>query len=91
MTPNVIDIAPAAYEAYVTQDRTAIEAFGFIHFAPVGKLVFVTYEARANTRRFRNTELLTIQGGVITDVEVYFGWSVPHAVPVGGFVAERKS
>lgn len=43
------------------------------------KLVFVTYEGRTTDgQRFRNTEILTVRGGRITEVEVYFGWSIPH-------------
>ena len=124
MTTDLIDIARAAYNAYIAKDRAAIEAliaddfhftspldnridretyftrcwpnsksteaFDFIHFASIGKQVFVTYEAHANARRFRNTELLTIEDGLITDVEVYFGWSIPHEAPVGGFVTEKR-
>jgi hypothetical protein len=120
----LIDIARAAYNAYLTKDRAAIEAliaddfhftspldnridretyftrcwpnsksteaFDFIHIVPIGKQVFVTYEGYANARRFRNTELLTIENGLITDVEVYFGWSIPHEAPVGGFVTETR-
>ncbi|MGA9472036.1 MAG: nuclear transport factor 2 family protein [Terriglobales bacterium] len=46
--------------------------------------VFVTYEAdSSNGRRFRNTEILTVNEGKISAVEVYFGWNVPHEVPRG--------
>jgi hypothetical protein len=124
LTTDLIDIARAAYNAYIAKDRAAIEAliaddfhftspldnridretyftrcwptsksteaFDFIHFASIGKQVFVTYEGYANARRFRNTELLTIEDGLITDVEVYFGWLIPHEAPVGGFVTEKR-
>ena len=47
----------------------------------------VTYEVRMRDgRRFRNTELLTVRDGKITDVEVYFGWSIPHPAATGSFV-----
>jgi hypothetical protein len=118
-------IARAAYEAYVTKDRAAIEeliaqdfhftspldnrldretyfdrcwpnskmieGFDFIHLVTDGDRVFVTYEGR-NTEgsRFRNTEVLTIRDRHIVDVEVYFGWSVPHRAPQGGFVNEAE-
>ena len=49
--------------------------------------VFVTYEGRnTNGHRFRNTEILTIRDQHIVEVEVYFGWSLPHKAPQGGFV-----
>ncbi|GLS22158.1 hypothetical protein GCM10007874_51750 [Labrys miyagiensis] len=64
-----------------------IEAFDFIHLAPAGDRVFVTYEARMRGgRRFRNTEVLRLRDGHIVEVEVYFGWSLPHAAPDGGFI-----
>jgi catechol 2,3-dioxygenase-like lactoylglutathione lyase family enzyme len=114
-------IAKAAYRAYVTKDRAALEAlladdfhftspldnrldrdayfrrcwpnsaaiesFDFINLVTDADRVFVTYEGRnTNGRRFRNTEILTIRDQHIVDVEVYFGWSVPHKAPQGGFV-----
>jgi ketosteroid isomerase-like protein len=114
-------IAKAAYRAYVTKDRTAlealladdfhftspldnrldretyfrrcwpnsevIEAFDFVHVVTDADRVFVTYEGRkTDGHRFRNTEILTIRDQHIVDVEVYFGWSLPHKAPRGGFV-----
>jgi ketosteroid isomerase-like protein len=114
-------IAQAAYRAYVTKDRAAlealladdfhftspldnrldrdtyfrrcwpnsevIEAFDVVHLVVDADRVFVTYEGR-NTKghRFRNTEILTIRDQHIVEVEVYFGWSLPHKAPQGGFV-----
>jgi ketosteroid isomerase-like protein len=123
MTAKNVAIARAAYEAYVTKDRAAldsliaedfhftspldnrldretyfrrcwpnskvIEGFDFIHLVTDADRVFVTYEGRnTNGRRFRNTEVLTIRDQRIVDVEVYFGWSLPHKAPRGGFVNE---
>ena len=39
-----------------------------------------------NGKRFRNTEILTIRDNQIIEVEVYFGWSLPHKAPHGEFV-----
>jgi ketosteroid isomerase-like protein len=64
----------------------AMEAVDFIHVVEHSGRVFVTYEARAGGKRFRNTELLTIRNGQITEVEVYFGWNIPHKAEDGGFV-----
>jgi len=119
-------IARAAYDAYVTKDRAALEGllasdfhftspldnridretyfrrcwpisktilgFDFINVVTDADRVFVTYEGR-NTKghRFRNTEILTIRDKQIVDVEVYFGWSLPHRAPQGGFVDEAES
>jgi ketosteroid isomerase-like protein len=49
--------------------------------------VFVIYEGRSRSGRpFRNTEILTVKDGKIAEVEVYFGWSIPHDAPAGGFI-----
>jgi ketosteroid isomerase-like protein len=114
-------IAQAAYEAYETKDRAALEAlladnfhftspldnrldretyfrrcwpnsevierFDLVHLVTDADRVFVTYEGRnTNGHRFRNTEILTIRDQHIVEVEVYFGWSVPHQAPQGRFV-----
>lgn len=79
----------ATYFARCWPNSESIAGFDFIHLVPDGERVFVTYEARANDRRFRNTELLTIRNGRITDAEVYFGWSIPHPALPGGFVASE--
>jgi ketosteroid isomerase-like protein len=64
-----------------------IEGFDFIHLVPDVDRVFVTYEGRAaGGRRFRNTEILTVRAGQLVDVEVYFGWSIPHEAKAGGFI-----
>ena len=48
-----------------------------------GDHAFVTYEGRMGKERFRNTEVHTVRGGKIAEVEVYFGWNVPHPVKAG--------
>jgi len=125
-TTNNGAIARAAYDAYVTKNRVAlegliakdfhftspldnrldretyfhrcwpnsktIEAFDFINLFTDEDRVFVTYEGRnTNGHRFRNTEILTIRDNLIVDVEVYFGWSLPHAAPQGGFIDRPAS
>jgi len=120
-TTNNVKIARAAYDAYVTKDRAALEGllatdfhftspldnrldrdtyfrrcwpnskmiagFDFVNLVTDADRVFVTYEGRnTDGRRFRNTEILTIRDEQIVDVEVYFGWSLPHRAPQGTFV-----
>jgi hypothetical protein len=64
-----------------------IEAFDFIHLVPDGDRVFVTYEGRwKNGSRFRNTEIMIIGEGRIVEVEVYFGWNIPHRAAPGGSI-----
>jgi ketosteroid isomerase-like protein len=63
-----------------------ITAFTFIHSVQDGDRVFVTYEGRGpGGKGFRNTEILTIRDGKLVEAEVYFGWSLPHEAPAGGF------
>lgn len=64
-----------------------ITGFEFIHLFSDGERVFVTYEGQSTSGKcFRNTEILTIRDGMIVDVEVYFGWNVPHEAAPGAFV-----
>jgi hypothetical protein len=52
-----------------------------------GDKAFVTYEGCGhNGKAFRNTEVLTIRDGKLVEAEVYFGWSLPHEAPTGGFI-----
>lgn len=53
--------------------------------------VYVTYELTTKeAKRFRNTELLTVRDGLVHDVEVYFGWDLPHRASAGGFIDPPK-
>ena len=78
-------------EAYFRRcwpNSNSIENFDFIHVVPHGDKVFVTYEGRnTDGKKFRNTEILTIRNGQLTEVEVYFGWSIPHEAIEGGFTS----
>jgi ketosteroid isomerase-like protein len=76
----------ATYFSRCWPQSEKIEHFEFIHLVAQENRVFVTYEGhRAGGRRFRNTEIITVQDQKITDVEVYFGWSIPHDAPMGSF------
>jgi ketosteroid isomerase-like protein len=77
----------ASYFARCWPNSETTTGFEYIHLVPRGERVFVTYEGRSSRgSRFRNTEILTIRAGQIIEVEVYFGWSIPHEAPEGGFV-----
>jgi len=55
----------------------SIEAFDFVRLVEIGDEVVVTYEStKTDGRRFRNTEVLTIEGDRIRRAEVYFGWDL---------------
>jgi hypothetical protein len=125
LADSAVAIARAAYEAYESKDRGAIEAliaddfhfsspldnhiaratyfarcwpnsetiegFDFIHLVGHGDQVFVTYEGRnLGGGRFRNTEIVTVRRDNIVEVEVHFGWNLPHKASVGGFVDTRS-
>jgi ketosteroid isomerase-like protein len=54
-----------------------IARFEFTRFVDAGESVVVTYECtRVDGSRFRNTEVLTLRGDQIVEVEVYFGWEL---------------
>ena len=59
----------------------------FVRVVENGPEAIVTYEVHTvDKRTFRNTEVVTVADGQIGKVEVYFGWSIPHEAPAGGFV-----
>jgi ketosteroid isomerase-like protein len=73
-----------AYFEICWPNSHSTERFDFKYLSESDDRVFVTYEAQScGGRRFRNTEVLTIRGQQVVAVEVYFGWNVPHDVPVG--------
>ncbi len=62
----------------------------FKHIAVKDDKAFVTYECQLNDgKRFRNTEIFTVIAGKVVDVEVYFGWSLPHEAADGKFLAAK--
>lgn len=68
-----------------------ITGYDFINLVPDGDRVFVTYEGHStNGNSFRNTEIVRVRDSQIVDIEVYFGWPIPHKAEPGGFVADEK-
>ena len=79
----------ATYFARCWPNSTWIQDFDYINLVPDGDRVFVTYEGRSTKgSSFRNTEILTVRNGQIVEVEVYFGWSIPHKAAPGGFLSD---
>jgi predicted SnoaL-like aldol condensation-catalyzing enzyme len=60
-----------------------MDDFEIVRMASDGDAVFVTYIGTMGGRRFRNTEVHTLRDGKVVEVEVYFGWNVPHDVAEG--------
>jgi len=70
-------------------NHEGISDFRFVRMIESGDEVVVTYEGTGVSGRvFRNTEVLTVRDGKIVEVEVYFGWNVPHDAPPGGFIEQ---
>ena len=86
-SPNDNHIDRQTYFDRCWKASETIAGFRFINLVRDGDQVFVTYEGRRTSGKpFRNTEILTVRDGQIVEVEVYFGWSIPHDAPAGGFV-----
>ena len=80
----------ATYFARCWPNSERIDGFNFVNLVPDRDRVFVTYEGHTkNGERFRNTEIVTVRDGQIVEVEVYFGWSIPHKAKPGAFVNEE--
>lgn len=77
----------ATYFARCWPNSEWIEAYDRLDLVPAGARVIASYEGRARGgKRFRNTEILTLRDGRIVEAEVFFGWSLPHPAPPGGFI-----
>ena len=81
---NRIDRATYFEVCWPNSER--IDGFDIAGITVDGDHAYVTYEGRMGQERFRNTELHTVRGNQIVEVEVYFGWSIPHRAPTGGFI-----
>jgi hypothetical protein len=81
----------ATYFARCWPNSERIDGFKFINLVPDRDRVFATYEGHTkNGECFRNTEIVSIRDGRIVEVEVYFGWSIPHKAKPGGFVDDNE-
>jgi ketosteroid isomerase-like protein len=82
---NRIDRATYFERCWPNSERS--ESFDFVNLVSDGDHVIVTYEGQdKDGHRFRNTEIVTLRDGKAVEVEVYFGWSIPHKAALGGFV-----
>jgi ketosteroid isomerase-like protein len=77
------------YFARCWPNSAQIADFKFINLVDDGDRVFVTYEGRRTDGQvFRNTEIVTLRKNQIIEVEVYFGWSIPHEAKPGSFLEQ---
>jgi ketosteroid isomerase-like protein len=76
-SPVDVGIDRARYFERCWPNAELIKAFEFKRLVESGDEVVVTYEStRTDGSRFRNTEVLTLDGDKICKAEVYFGWDV---------------
>ena len=76
----------ATYFARCWPNNEWITGYEFVRLIRDGDQVVVTYIGQSSRGKpFRNTEVLTVRDGKIVEVEVYFGWSLPHKAAEGGF------
>ena len=76
-SPYDVGIDRARYFERCWPNAELIKSFEFKRLAEVGDEVLATYEATRNDgTRFRNTEILAIDGDKVSSVEVYFGWDL---------------
>jgi ketosteroid isomerase-like protein len=91
-SPRDNRIDRATYFRRCWKNSEAIVGCKMIQILADGGRVFVIYEMAWTTgRASRNTELFTLRNGKIVEVEVYFGWSIPHEAPEGGFVETTRA
>jgi ketosteroid isomerase-like protein len=77
-SPADVEIDRARYFERCWPNSKLIEDFEFTRLAEIGDEVLVTYEStKTDGSRFRNTEILTFDGGKLCKAEVYFGWNLP--------------
>src|SRR3954468_22519643 len=75
------------YFEHCWPNSQTMAALDLQHVVVADEKVYVRDDARTTLgKRFRNSELITLRDGKITEVEVYFGWTTPHEAPPGGFV-----
>jgi ketosteroid isomerase-like protein len=79
---NALDLATYLDVCWPT--HAGIAGFRFVRVVEHDDTVLVTYEqSRTDSSTGRNTEVLTLRDGRIRDVEVYFGWALPHPAAPG--------
>ena len=79
-----------AYLEICWPNSRTIAAFDEVFASEHGDRACILYEARTTDgQRLRNCEIATVRGEKLVSVEVYFGWGLPHQVPLGQHSAAR--
>lgn len=67
-----------------------IDSFEILHLFEQDYQAAVTYVGRSREgKQFQNTEVMTCRNGQVVEVEVYFGWSLPHTAAPGSHADPR--
>jgi ketosteroid isomerase-like protein len=89
-SPRDNRIDRATYFARCWPNHERITGFELLRVIAHEDIVIVTYEGRSvrdhRDHRFRNTEIFRLRDDKIVEIEVYFGWSLPHEAKPGGFL-----
>lgn len=76
----------ATYFARCWPGSEVMTGMDVLHGTEDGELAWVAYESTMAGKRFRNAELHRVRDGRIVETQVFFGWTVPHPAPPGGFI-----
>lgn len=80
----------ATYFARCWPGSEVMTSMRLVHGTEDGELAWVVYEAAMGGPPFRNAEVHRVRDGRIVETQVFFGWSLPHAAPAGGFIDGDK-
>ena len=86
---NRLDRATYFKSCWPNSDK--INGFDLINLVADGHRAFVTYEGHSTDGDvFRNIEIITVRDSQLVDVEVYFGWSIPHKAESGAHLTATE-
>jgi len=77
--------------AYERDDVVPSAAYGHVVGSSIAKGKVVSMDLTAARAAPGVIEIVTARSGQITEVEVYFGWDLPHKAAVGGYVIHANS
>ena len=77
----------ATYFARCWPNSEQMATVEFVQAMEKGEHALIVYEAETlDGKRFRNAELYSTRDGQLVEVEVYFGWNLPHPAAPGRFI-----
>lgn len=86
-TPMDNGVDKASFFARCWPSDNGVGDFRIVRLFVDGEAVATTFEARTRDGvRIRTAGVNRVRDGQIFEAEAYFGWSIPHRAPPGGFV-----